>query len=107
MAPATLARGRCLAPPMAFGLSSGRARGVRRGQTHGRANDKGDIMRRSTHGSTSIGRRRFVQGSVAAAGLGMLPRSLGAQAAGPWSARPAGNPAPLTFVVWQYGKIYD
>jgi len=64
-------------------------------------------MRRSTHSSTSIARRRFVQGSVAAATLGMVPRSVAAQAAGPWATRPAGNPPPLTFVVWQYGKIYD
>ena len=64
-------------------------------------------MLTARHGSTSIGRRRFVQGSMAAASLGLLPRSLGAQVAGPWSARPAGNPASLTFVVWQYGKIYD
>ena len=64
-------------------------------------------MRRSTHSSTSIGRRRFVQGSVAAATLGMVPRSVAAQAAGPWATRPAGNPPPLTFVVWQYGKIYE
>ena len=37
----------------------------------------------------------------------MLPRSIAAQAAGPWATRPAGNPPPLTFVVWQYGKIYE
>jgi hypothetical protein len=29
-----------------------------------------------------------------------------AQTPGPWAARPAGNPQQLTFVVWQYGKIY-
>ncbi len=48
-----------------------------------------------------------MQGAVAAAGLSLSPRSLAAQAAGPWATRPAGNPQQLTFVVWQYGKIYD
>jgi len=64
-------------------------------------------MTRAIPPSPSIHRRRFVRGAVTAAGLGLLPRSLGAQAAGPWAARPPGNPQALTFVVWQYGKIYE
>src|SRR5215470_15406778 len=52
----------------------------------------------------SLSRRRFVQGA-AAAGL-LSPGTLLAQPA-PWAQRPAGNPSRLTFVVWQYGKIYE
>src|SRR6266481_3141752 len=26
---------------------------------------------------------------------------------GPWAQRPPGHPRQVTFVVWQYGKIYD
>jgi len=56
---------------------------------------------------TSLNRRRFVQGAAAAAAAGMLrPQPLAAQG-GPWAQRPAGNPQKLTFVVWQYGKIYE
>src|SRR5437762_5722712 len=54
----------------------------------------------------TIGRRTFIHGSAAAAGAAMLPRELLAQGA-PWAQRPAGNPQSLTFVVWQYGKIYE
>src|SRR5262245_64026908 len=64
-------------------------------------------MNRPTQESIEIARRRFVQGGVAAAGLALLPRALSAQTAGPWAARPPGNPQALTFVVWQYGKIYE
>jgi phosphodiesterase/alkaline phosphatase D-like protein len=52
----------------------------------------------------SLSRRRFVQGA-AAAGL-LSPRALLAQST-PWAQRPSGNPQRLTFVVWQYGKIYE
>ena len=54
----------------------------------------------------TIGRRTFLHTAAAAAGAATLPRQLLAQGA-PWAARPAGNPASLTFVVWQYGKIYE
>jgi ABC-type glycerol-3-phosphate transport system substrate-binding protein len=64
-------------------------------------------MTRSPFPSTSLDRRRFVQGAAAAAAAGMLgPHPLAAQG-GPWALRPAGNPQKLTFVVWQYGKIYE
>jgi multiple sugar transport system substrate-binding protein len=52
-------------------------------------------------------RRKFLRTSAAAAGLSMLPGTLGAQQPGPWAARPGGNPPSVTFVVWQYGKIYE
>lgn len=53
-----------------------------------------------------LGRRRFLETSAAAAaGLALLPRGVAAQ--GPWAARPAGDPGSVTFVVWQYGKIYE
>src|SRR5437870_987907 len=56
---------------------------------------------------TPLDRRRFVQGVAAvAAGAALSPRILGAQGA-PWAQRPPGNPQKLTFVVWQYGKIYE
>jgi len=64
-------------------------------------------MARPTNESTRIGRRRFVQGGAAAAGLGLLPRALAAQGAEPWAVRPTGTPSQVTFVVWQYGKIYE
>ena len=35
-----------------------------------------------------------------------MPGPLAAQG-GPWAQRPAGTPQKLTFVVWQYGKIYE
>jgi ABC-type glycerol-3-phosphate transport system substrate-binding protein len=63
--------------------------------------------RRTAQRTASISAAARRAGSVAAAGLGLLPRSVAAQAAGPWATRPAGNPPPLTFVVWQYGKIYE
>ncbi|PYM73146.1 MAG: hypothetical protein DME10_10830 [Candidatus Rokuibacteriota bacterium] len=44
--------------------------------------------------------------AAAAAGAALSPRILGAQGA-PWAQRPPGNPQKLTFVVWQYGKIYE
>ena len=56
--------------------------------------------------STRLDRRQFLRASAAAAGLSMMPNPLGAQAA-PWAARPAGSPPDVTFVVWQYGKIYE
>jgi multiple sugar transport system substrate-binding protein len=52
----------------------------------------------------SLSRRRFVQGAAAASLLS--PRALLAQST-PWAQRPSGNPQRLTFVVWQYGKIYE
>ncbi len=54
----------------------------------------------------TIGRRTFLHTTTAAAGAVMLPRQLLAQPA-PWATRPAGTPSNLTFVVWQYGKIYE
>src|SRR2546423_6696233 len=54
----------------------------------------------------TIPRRTFLHTGAAAAGAAILPRQLLAQGA-PWAQRPAGNPQSLTFVVWQYGKIYE
>ena len=51
-------------------------------------------------------RRQFLLTGAAATGLALTPRTLRAQG-GPWAARPAGNPASVNFVVWQYGKIYE
>ncbi len=51
-------------------------------------------------------RRRFIQASTAAAGVGLMPRGLSAQAS-PRTVRPPGNPSSVTFVVWQYGHIYQ
>src|SRR5947209_18639086 len=51
-------------------------------------------------------RRQLLASAVAAAGAGALPRAARAQA-GPWAQRPPGNPGSVTFVVWQYGKIYE
>src|SRR5215471_11686989 len=65
---------------------------------------EGLSMRVSSFVSTPLSRRRFVQGA-AAAGL-FSPGSLLASPAA-WAQRPAGNPSRLTFVVWQYGKIYE
>src|SRR5207249_46298 len=44
--------------------------------------------------------------AAAAAGAGLLPGAVPAQG-GPWAQRPPGHPRQVTFVVWQYGKIYD
>src|SRR5499425_3619251 len=75
------------------------------GSRSGRRPHRGGMsMRVSSFVSTPLSRRRFVQGA-AAAGL-FSPGSLLAQPA-PWAQRPAGNPSRLTFVVWQYGKIYE
>lgn len=52
-----------------------------------------------------LGRRRFLETSAAAGGLALLPHRAAAQ--GSWAARPPGNPPGVTFVVWQYGKIYE
>ena len=62
-------------------------------------------MARSLSGGAGWSRRQFIQGSAAAAGASFLPRGVAAQG-GPWAARPAGNPANVSFVVWQYGNIY-
>jgi ABC-type glycerol-3-phosphate transport system substrate-binding protein len=51
-------------------------------------------------------RRQFVGTSLGAAGATLLPRIAGAQGT-PWAQRPPGTPGKLTFVVWQYGKIYE
>lgn len=51
-------------------------------------------------------RRQFLGTTAAAAGAGLLPRAAGAQA-GPWAQRPPGTADRVTFVVWQYGKIYE
>ena len=64
-------------------------------------------MARSPFSPTPLDRRQFLRMSAAAAGLSMMPGTLGAQPATPWATRPAGNPASVTFVVWQYGKIYE
>jgi multiple sugar transport system substrate-binding protein len=51
-------------------------------------------------------RRRFLGTAAAMAGASCVPQRVAAQG-GPWAARPAGNPGKVTFVVWQYGKIYE
>lgn len=51
-------------------------------------------------------RRRTVLGGALAAALGLGVRPLAGQTP-PWAARPPGTPKSLTFVVWQYGKIYE
>ena len=63
-------------------------------------------MARSPFSPAHLDRRQFLRTSAAAAGVAMMPGTLGAQAT-PWATRPAGNPASVTFVVWQYGKIYE
>ena len=64
-------------------------------------------MARSPFSPAPFDRRQFLRTSAAAAGLSMLPGTLGAQQPGPWATRPGGTPASVTFVVWQYGKIYE
>ena len=51
-------------------------------------------------------RRQFVGTGVAAAGATLAPGLARAQG-GHWTQRPPGNPGSVTFVVWQYGKIYE
>ena len=63
-------------------------------------------MARSPFSPDQLDRRQFLGTSAAAAGLSMVPGLLGAQTA-PWAERPAGTPSQVTFVVWQYGKIYE
>src|SRR5712691_8830129 len=63
-------------------------------------------MARSPFAPARLDRRQFLRTSAAAAGVAMMPGPLGAQAT-LWATRPAGNPASVTFVVWQYGKIYE
>ena len=53
-----------------------------------------------------LARRRFLQACAAAAGAGAMPGILTASS-GPWAERPPGDPDSVTFVVWQYGKIYQ
>jgi multiple sugar transport system substrate-binding protein len=63
-------------------------------------------MARSPFSPAQLDRRQLLRTSAAAAGLSMMPGALGAQT-GPWAERPAGTPSQVTFVVWQYGKIYE
>src|SRR5213593_1692003 len=65
-----------------------------------------DAMTKSPLEQSGWSRRRFIQASTAAAGLGLMPRRASAQAA-PWAVGPPGNPSNVTFVVWQYGNIYS
>ena len=51
-------------------------------------------------------RRQFIGTTAAAAGASLTPGLARAQG-GPWAQRPPGNPRSVTFVVWQYGKIYE
>src|SRR6266542_2685556 len=64
-----------------------------------------DAMTKSPLEQSGWSRRRFIQASTAAAGLGLMPRLASAQA--PWAVRPSGNPPSVTLVVWQYGNIYQ
>src|SRR6266540_58698 len=64
-----------------------------------------DAMTKSPLEQSGWSRRWFIQASTAAAGLGLMPRLASAQA--PWAVRPSGNPPSVTFVVWQYGNIYQ
>src|SRR5258708_625764 len=56
--------------------------------------------------ATGWNRRQFLTTTPALAPAGPLPRG-GAAKSGPWAQRPPGNPKPVNFVVWQYGKIYE
>jgi hypothetical protein len=51
-------------------------------------------------------RRQFISTAAAAAAMGLAPSAVRAQG-GPWAQRPPGAPGSVTFVVWQYGKIYE
>jgi len=51
-------------------------------------------------------RRQFIGTTAAAAGASLTPGLARAQG-GPWAQRPPGTPGSVTFVVWQYGKIYE
>src|SRR4030095_5742493 len=51
-------------------------------------------------------RRQFIGTTAAAAGASLTPGLARAQG-GPWAQRPSGAPGSVTFVVWQYGKIYE
>src|SRR6266571_1120194 len=61
-------------------------------------------MATASHGRWT--RRDFLGTAATAAGASLFPTRAGAQAT-PWAQRPPGTPGPLTFVVWQYGKIYE
>ena len=50
-------------------------------------------------------RRQLLATSAAAAGATLTPRLARGQS--PWAQRPAGTPGNVSFVVWQYGKIYE
>src|SRR5262245_32303456 len=50
-------------------------------------------------------RRQLLATTAAAAGATLTPRLARAQS--PWAQRPGGAPGNVTFVVWQYGKIYE
>ena len=60
----------------------------------------------STPSNRAWSRRQFISTTAAAAGASLTPAIARAQA-GPWAQRPPGNPGSVTFVVWQYGKIYE
>src|SRR4029453_3505387 len=51
-------------------------------------------------------RRELIGTAAAAAGATLAPGLARAQG-GPWAQRPPGTPGSVTFVVWQYGKIYE
>lgn len=63
-------------------------------------------MRKIDLSRVLLARRRFLHACAAAAGVTVAPGLLRA-AEGPWAQRPPGNPDSVTFVVWQYGKIYQ
>src|SRR5262249_871284 len=50
-------------------------------------------------------RRQFITTATAAAGAGLTPGLARPQS--PWAQRPSATASSLTFVVWQYGKIYE
>ena len=59
-----------------------------------------------TERTSKWSRRQFIGTAAAGAGANLVPRAARAQAT-PWAQRPSGNPGKVTFVVWQYGKIYE